>query len=242
MRPIFRGAVLAVVILMGSGIGSRAQQPPEADSFCRDEARQTETVDVRGLGVVYCATHPGVAYSLQWAHASARPIFYGAVPVAWGTTVLRDGRNYADAYRLTVTQGVAYGLVYGLKRIVGRPRPYVTRALSSRSSHHPAPGDRYTSFPSGHATLSAALVTSWGLSHPQWYIVGPGALWAVGVSLSRLHLGVHYPTDIAAGMALGAGVGVLVHHFRSRLTPQRIRNGSRAASFATLPVSIHLRF
>lgn len=227
---------------MGSGIGSRAQQPSEADSFCRDEAKRTGSVDVRGLGVVYCATHPAVAYPLQWAHRSARPIFYGAVPVAWGTVLLRDGRNYADAYRLTLTQGVAYGLAYGLKRIVGRPRPYITRALSSRSSHHPAPGDRYTSFPSGHATLSAALVTSWGLSHPRWYIVGPGVLWAVGVSLSRLRLGVHYPSDVAAGMVLGVGVGMLVHHFRGRLTPQRIRDGSSSASFTALPVSIRLQF
>jgi membrane-associated phospholipid phosphatase len=106
---------------------------------------------------------------------------------------LRGRDDFSDVYRLGLAQGATYAFVLGLKHAVGRPRPYVYRALSSRSRHYgEAQGERFLSFPSGHAAISAALVTSWSLSHPDWYVVAPGATWAVGVALSRLHLGVHY--------------------------------------------------
>lgn len=247
MRTFYRGAFLAIVLLVGVDVDSSAQSPegkPGAESipFCEDASVRTSSLDTRGLGGVYCATNAAVARPLHWAHVSARPVFYSAVPVAWATGFLREPREFADAYRLTLTQGVAYGLVYGLKRAVGRPRPYVTRALVPRSSRHPVPGgDRYTSFPSGHAALSAALVTSWGLSHPRWYVLGPGVVWAVGVSLSRVHLGVHYPSDIVVGMAIGVGVGILVHHFGDRVTPTRFRAEASISSLTPLPFAIRVQ-
>ena len=73
--------------------------------------------------------------------------------------------------------------------------------------------------PSGHAALSFALVTSWSLSHPRWYVIAPGAVWASSVAVSRVWLGVHYPTDILAGAAIGAGVALLVYLVREIITP-----------------------
>jgi len=68
------------------------------------------------------------------------------------------------------------------------------------------------SFPSGHAARSMMLaVMALGLG-PLWF----GLLllaWAPMVSLARVMLGVHYPSDVIAGMGLGALLGVIVLQF-----------------------------
>lgn len=62
------------------------------------------------------------------------------------------------------------------------------------------PGDRF-SFPSGHTAASFLVATLLGHSYPLLYPLA-GA-WALAVGLSRIYLGVHYPTDVMAGMCLG---------------------------------------
>ena len=241
MRPSAR-RVLAVLVLLLSGATAGRTQPDDAIPFCEEPARRHQTLDTRGLAAVYCTPGPGLSTSMEAAHASARPLFYGAVPLAWGVAALRGGEGRAAAYRLTLSQGVTYGLVLGLKHAVGRPRPYVRRPLGSRSAHYgPSQGEQYQSFPSGHAALSAALATSWGHTHPRWYVIGPGATWAAGVALSRLYLGVHYPSDVIVGAALGAGLATLIHQFRGALTPPRLRGDPRAVPRAP-PVGLRIQF
>lgn len=65
------------------------------------------------------------------------------------------------------------------------------------------------SFPSGHAARSTMLaVIALGMG-PLWLGLSL-LLWAPLVGLARIILGVHYPSDIVAGMALGIVMGVLV--------------------------------
>jgi undecaprenyl-diphosphatase len=82
---------------------------------------------------------------------------------------------------------------YGIKR----SRPYeILDTIYKRSS----PGDRF-SLPSGHT--SAAFVMAVLLSYFYPILIAPALVWASLVGLSRIYLGVHYPTDVLAGMALG---------------------------------------
>jgi undecaprenyl-diphosphatase len=65
------------------------------------------------------------------------------------------------------------------------------------------------SFPSGHAARAAMLaVLGLGLG-PAWLGIAL-LIWAPLVGLARVVLGVHYPSDVAAGMVLGAVMGGVV--------------------------------
>ena len=243
-RPLVAVLFFVLVLLGGPRVG-QGQARDTLGGFCEDPARRTRTIDTRGLGAVYCASSPLLVTPLQAAHASARPVFFGAVPAAWGGALIAGEKHaYADAFRLTVSQGATYGVVLALKHAVGRPRPYVRPAIVSRSSHYATGSESaaFTSFPSGHASVSATLVTSWSLSHPRWYVIGPGAVWATAVSLSRLHLGVHYPSDVLVGAGIGVGMAFLVHHLRGTLTPDVIRADARNGLHAPPPITLQFRF
>jgi undecaprenyl-diphosphatase len=95
-------------------------------------------------------------------------------------------------------------LVYALlKRVFVRERPFITHAAIDRAA---APLDRY-SFPSGH-TLHAVSFTWQACAHfPElaWVLV-PLAVLIAG---SRVVLGLHYPSDVLAGAAIGAALAEL---------------------------------
>lgn len=92
------------------------------------------------------------------------------------------------------------GITLGLKYTVNRTRPYVTYPDIFRKDTHAGP----KSFPSGHTASAFALATSVSLCYPKWYVIVPSYLWAVTVGYSRMHLGVHYPTDVLVGALIGS--------------------------------------
>lgn len=97
-------------------------------------------------------------------------------------------------------------VTFGLKAAVNRPRPFVTypdiQKLSKAGSH---------SFPSGHTSLAFSTATSLVLAYPRWYVAVPAYAWAGAVGYSRMHLGVHYPSDVLVGALVGTGCALLTH-------------------------------
>jgi membrane-associated phospholipid phosphatase/diacylglycerol kinase family enzyme len=89
------------------------------------------------------------------------------------------------------------------KQVVRRSRP-AGLALAIRRQLDPP---RTTSFPSGHAASAAAFATGVALEIPALAVPVGGLAAAVGAS--RVVAGVHYPSDVAAGFALGTAAGLL---------------------------------
>ncbi|MFE7955843.1 MULTISPECIES: phosphatase PAP2 family protein [unclassified Streptomyces] len=105
------------------------------------------------------------------------------------------------------------------KRMVRRRRPDREQARVSVDRHVPMP--QSASFPSGHTASATAFATAVGVVLPA-AAVPLGAL-AVAVGYSRVHTGVHYPGDVAAGSVLGFAAAAA-----SLAVVQRPRPGSRA--------------
>lgn len=131
---------------------------------------------------------------------------------ALGATL--DARRRGTYLRAMRTIALAYLANIGLKYVVRRRRP-VLEGLPALSSTVTS-----LSFPSAHSTTSfaaaRALTREGGLPVLPIYAV------AKAMALSRVYAGVHYPTDIAAGAALGTAIAEL-------LTPRAALPGAAAA-------------
>ena len=122
-----------------------------------------------------------------------------------------------DAAFMAAGTAVSYGITLGLKYTVKRERPFVAYPddFADKSGHDYS--DSW-SFPSGHSTTGFATATSLCLEYPRWYVIAPSCLYAGTLAYSRMHLGVHYPSDVLTGALIGSGCAVLSHYVNKKLT------------------------
>lgn len=117
----------------------------------------------------------------------------------------KDKRLQKEGWKATGTVLMNVVVTYGVKKLVGRQRPYNEYPALIQSTHF----ERDSSFPSGHTSNAFATATSLSLSFKKWYVTVPAYLWAASAGYSRLYLGQHYPTDVLAGAAVGVGSALL---------------------------------
>jgi diacylglycerol kinase family enzyme/membrane-associated phospholipid phosphatase len=138
----------------------------------------------------------------------------------------RFGRR--AAVRGLLASGLASAVANGpVKAVARRQRPSRSR-LVARLPGFPAPST--SSFPSAHTAVGFAFAVGAAQELPATAV--PLALVASGVALSRVHAGVHYPLDVAGGMAIGAGAGLATRRF----WPVAPRRAARAATAAPADV------
>ncbi len=112
-----------------------------------------------------------------------------------------------------LSAGLAGILSYIIKKVVSEPRPYEVDARIAQWSV----GGGF-SFPSGHTTEAFATATAMVLLYRSWKVALPAYSWALLIGYSRMHLGVHYPFDVLAGMIIGTSSAYALSHVFIRKT------------------------
>jgi undecaprenyl-diphosphatase len=151
------------------------------------------------------ATRPSSRQRYLWLSRSADGWLYLILPLLLALTGADAALQFLTlcACAFAVERSLYWSIKNTTKRL--RP-PQAIPGLRSVIVAH----DRF-SLPSGHTSGAFLFVTllAEGIS-PFWVL---GYIWAAGVGTSRVGLGVHYPTDVCAGAALGTGVGIFVSSF-----------------------------
>jgi undecaprenyl-diphosphatase len=135
--------------------------------------------------------------------------------LAGALAIFGGERGRRAAWRGLIAIAIAAGVANGpAKLLTRRRRPF------SRSRPALIRTPRSTSFPSGHSAAAFAFVTGACSELPA---LAPCLVPLAGaVAYSRVHTGVHYPSDVAAGVGIGIGSGLLVAHRPWRVHTPRL--------------------
>ena len=140
---------------------------------------------------------------------------YGAVWAGIGAIGASiDDRRRGQWLAGGATGPLAIGINLAVKVAVGRERPLI-------EEHPPlARAPTKLSFPSAHATSSVAAATALGRVEPRArpYLFSLAAAICIG----RPYLGMHYPSDVLGGAALGLCIGMLVPGLGAAPTEERL--------------------
>jgi undecaprenyl-diphosphatase len=125
--------------------------------------------------------------------------------LAWFVYIYRRGSVkilIAVALAVAISDAFSYRV---LKHLIDRPRPFLNPDLKWLRHIGDAHG---ASFPSNHAanSFAAAMILAWYIPVFRHVVYILAAL----ISISRIALGVHYPSDVLAGAVVGIAVGSLV--------------------------------
>ncbi len=178
--------------------------------------------------------HPNVLAGPRWLQECARDVTaLGGFTVLTlisliAVAVLMMQRRKLSALIFAVTVVAGEGLAELVKAIAGRPRPDIVTPFDLVYS---------SSFPSGHSTmapvvyLTLAVILAAGEPRREvrvlMFVIAVALVIAVGVS--RVYLGVHWPTDVLAGWSLGAAIA-LVAMTALRMTASRLNEGGTAVA------------
>jgi undecaprenyl-diphosphatase len=144
----------------------------------------------------------------QWMVAASRA-GDGWLWMALGLVLLLFGGDRRFDALATGFVSVCAGLLtfFLVKRVTGRERPCSTETHCWAKL---LPPDRF-SFPSGHTITAFAVAMPLGLYYP---VLLPGLIFcALSIACSRVVLGLHYLSDVLAGMLIGCTIGAAAFSF-----------------------------
>ena len=149
---------------------------------------------------------------------------HSAAPIGIGVPLITTGIGLLKKDSLLTRKGLylgasfiaASGAAVVLKYTINRDRPFTTYPFIEKMTDGGSP-----SFPSGHTSSAFATATSLSLAFPKWYVIAPSFIWASGVGYSRMHLGVHYPSDVLVGAIIGAGSAYVCHKLNKWLANRK---------------------
>lgn len=147
----------------------------------------------------------------------------GLIVIA-STVYLLLQRKVATAVFLVISVVAGTVISNVLKQTFNRPRPDVEASLTVFTA----------SFPSGHAALSAVVYLTLGALLSQsarspvikGYFIGLALVMAFLVGVSRIYLGMHYPTDVIAGWSLGLSWAMICWAIKQALETRAVTPNS----------------
>ncbi len=131
--------------------------------------------------------------------------------------VLSGSRRRRVGLAILVALAASLMLTFILQYLALRPRPEGVRLLVQTPN--------FPSCPSGHAAAAFATAIILALTYRRWYGWVAALSGATLIALSRVYLGLHYPTDIFGGAVVGVGVGMASYGLIVAAQPGRINWG-----------------
>jgi undecaprenyl-diphosphatase len=138
---------------------------------------------------------------MRFLAADAEYLFFIGILIYWFTRIKQNRIMVAESL---ISACTALGINGIIAHYYYRDRPFITHSVIQLIKH-PA----NASFPSDHATGAFVIATAIWLFRKK-----DGAIWlilALCIALSRIWTGVHYPTDVIAGVFIGSVSAFIVH-------------------------------
>jgi len=199
------GHMLVVLVGMLIPAGGALAFLVLADEVMEGGTLRTDERIVRALRTPDDPTQP---IGPAWVAEVARDVtaLGGATVIVLLTAVVAGflllDRKYAATVFVLAATGSGFALGTWLKSLYQRPRPSVVPHLMKAS---------FSSFPSGHSMMSAVVYLTLGAllarlikeRRLKFYVMAVAATLTGLVGVSRVYMGVHYPTDVVAGWCVG---------------------------------------
>lgn len=154
----------------------------------------------------YAVGHDGFEDPMRLITVEAQFVFMallGALFVVGGKWRSRNGRRGVVAAGFSAL--LALGVAHLITDVWARPRPFEAHP---GDAHLFVPASHDPSFPSDHATAAFAIAVALLLRHRKAGLLALGL--AVAVSVSRVVVGTHYPSDVLAGAVLGGAAALFL--------------------------------
>jgi membrane-associated phospholipid phosphatase len=167
-------------------------------SFDRSVLYAVQSLGPKWQGAAYFISHGVGSY----------PIMLGVFAVA---LLMIEKRRVA--FEVIIVALFSFGVLSVLKHLFHIDRPYIVDPRVIAYDH-----DASFALPSGHALMSTVILGWIALRHPKSRVLWWGAGFLVFmIGLSRVYLGVHYPSQVLAGWILGVLILYVAHALSKRL-------------------------
>ena len=154
------------------------------------------------------------------AHPALDAVFWGLTSIGFAVLPATGAMLLAGPHRragLAILAALCLGfvVVVGLQYMVWRPRPESVRLIQTRPT--------FPSYPSGHAAAAFSTALILGLYFRRAWIWPTVFVGAALISLSRVYLGHHYPSDVLAGAVIGLALGATCFGLMISYSPLQAR-------------------